>query len=567
MGRSVLNGQDSLGAAGALPAVVTLAAMSSIEEARDAAAGSRPGPERVAALNSLAAVLLENGEHAEALDVATEALAGARPLASDEVLIALYFRADSLVALRRGGEAVPDLVELLDRVRPRKLMYRTLFLRAATQLVNEHVAAGRLDEAAELAAEAAAVWRAQPDTETGIGVLGNLATVYERLGRTAEAARVHVDLLPLYREAGPRYEDALLDALSLVAVSYLDLGRADEAVALVDEAVERSRSLAPAVRSVQMTNRMVTLRKAGRLEAAVSAADEAIGYLRSDEARAVPNGATALAVALNDRAALYHHLGRHDEAVAAVMECVEHDVDLAAEDPDRHFARPAGSWQQTAVILRAAGRLDRALDAGREAVRISRLAAEREPDTGEQLLLNALLVHAQNLGVAASYAEGLPFAVEAVALARRLHGGQGADLEEALALAHDCHDHLDESAEAFAVTEQLVEVLRRSAEPDLVRYSGAANNLGFQLMKQGRLEDAVAVSAEAVEAGRRLGGDRLAIALWTFAEVRLAAGRELPEALAAIEESVALYEAAGLTQEAHGAGQMRTDVRTALAGR
>jgi DNA-binding GntR family transcriptional regulator len=57
----------------------------------------------------------------------------------------------------------------------------------------------------------------------------------------------------------------------------------------------------------------------------------------------------------------------------------------------------------------------------------------------------------------------------------------------------------------------------------------------------------------------------LALKLWSFAEVRLAAAEELPEALAAIEESVALYAALADESNARAASAMRADVLAALA--
>ncbi|MGH3910516.1 MAG: tetratricopeptide repeat protein, partial [Pseudonocardiaceae bacterium] len=107
--------------------------------------------------------------------------------------------------------------------------------------------------------------------------------------------------------------------------------------------------------------------------------------------------------------------------------------------------------------------------------------------------------------------------------------------------------------EALAATSEAVELYRRLAgvnpaafEPDL---ASALNNLGGWLSGLGRREEALAATSEAVEIRRRLAGVNpaafepdLARGLWGFAWVCSAGQVELPAALNAAEESVAIYE-------------------------
>ncbi|MGH4010806.1 MAG: tetratricopeptide repeat protein [Pseudonocardiaceae bacterium] len=128
--------------------------------------------------------------------------------------------------------------------------------------------------------------------------------------------------------------------------------------------------------------------------------------------------------------------------------------------------------------------------------------------------------------------------------------------------------------QALAATTEAVEVYRRLAgvnpaafEPDL---ASALNNLGMMLSNLGRREEALAATTEAVEIRRRLAGvnpaafePHLARGLWSFAWVRAAGQVELPQALAAAEESVGIYEALYRRLPQAFAGDLRGALTTA----
>jgi hypothetical protein len=103
--------------------------------------------------------------------------------------------------------------------------------------------------------------------------------------------------------------------------------------------------------------------------------------------------------------------------------------------------------------------------------------------------------------------------------------------------------------------------------------ASALNNLAMAMLEVGDPAAALPVTAEAVEVYRRVAAadnleqeDGLALGLWSFAEVREAAGLELPEALTAIDESVRLYEdlnrrSREWADELAGARQQRESIR------
>lgn len=398
-----------------------------------------------------------------------------------------------------------------------------------------------------------------------IAAVADRADVLQWRGKTAGEADARAEVVELLRAAGPGRDVALVRALGDLAAVRTELDQWDEAIVAADEAAALSRTLDPAVRVDALIYQMVVLRKAGRLESAAAVAAELIGLLRGSDAAAVPDGDGWLAVSLNDLASLSFNLGWHQQTAAPITEAIEIYRRLVDADPDRYRDGLGMACHNAATIFGEAGQLDRALDASGEGIRTGRRLVERDPVAGPPRLLEALLDHVTYLVRANRHAEGLPLGHEAVALARRLDAR--ADLALALGLLFDMPADLGQDAEALGAVAEAVEVFRRLADPDAAAYSSAANNLGFALMAAGRHEESLAATAEAVAAGRRAAVGELALALWTFAEVRVAAGTELPEALAAIDESVALYRSADLPAEVAGAAAMKAEVETALASR
>ena len=169
---------------------------------------------------------------------------------------------------------------------------------------------------------------------------------------------------------------------------------------------------------------------------------------------------------LNNLGGRLSELGRLEEALNATFEAVRIRRQLAKEHPDAFLPDLAGSLSNLGVDLSELGRLEEALDAASEAVEIHRQLAKDRPGA----FLPGLAGSLSKLGAALSK------------LGR---------LEEAL----------DAASEAVQIHRQLAKKHRDAFLPDL---AGSLNNLGGFLSRLGRLEEALDAASEAVQIRRQL---------------------------------------------------------------
>ena len=220
-------------------------------------------------------------------------------------------------------------------------------------------------------------------------------------------------------------------------------------------------------------------------------------------------------------------------------------------------AHRAHRLENLGLRLSMLGRWEDAVMASTEAVALYRRLAdtnrtEFEPDLAGSL--NNLSVLLSDLGL---HRDALAATTQAVDIRRRLAAVNPTAYEPGLAMALNNHSvvlsNLGRRHDAVAASNQAVEVYRRLAatnprafEPHLAR---ALTNLGADLSDLGRSQNALTVTTEAVDIHRRSAAAHpaafepdLARGLWVFARVRAAGQVELPQALTAGQESVALFE-------------------------
>ncbi|MBA2474154.1 MAG: tetratricopeptide repeat protein [Pseudonocardiales bacterium] len=225
-------------------------------------------------------------------------------------------------------------------------------------------------------------------------------------------------------------------------------------------------------------------------------------------------------------------------------------------------AQRAHRLDNLGLRLSALGRWEDAVLATTEAVGVyRRLSATNrtafEPDLARSL--NNLSVMLSDGG---RHCDALAASTQAVDIRRRLATVNRTAFEPGLAMALNnlsvVLSNLSRRAEALSASTQAVEIYRRLAatdpaafEPGLAR---ALTNLGADLSDLGRLPDALIVTTQAVDIRRQLAAANpsafepdLARGLWVFARVRAAGQVELPQALTAARESVALFE--GMVQQ------------------
>ena len=200
-----------------------------------------------------------------------------------------------------------------------------------------------------------------------------------------------------------------------------------------------------------------------------------------------------------------------EEALAPSQEAADLYRELAVANPAVYLPDLAGSLRNLGSLLSELGRGEDALGPSQEAVTTLRRLAEENP-----VVYLPDLARSQNVLCA-------------------LLAGAGR-WEEALAFCHEAAD----------LYQRLVEANRAVYLPDL---AASLRNLGSLLWEAGRREEALAPSQEALAIWRHLAVAKpvvylpdLAMSLWAFAWVRVRVGLELPEALAAVQDAILLYE-------------------------
>ncbi|MGW4378794.1 tetratricopeptide repeat protein [Kitasatospora sp. NPDC004531] len=366
-----------------------------------------------------------------------------------------------------------------------------------------------------------------------LGLNGLLPVASEALVRQAAGlARRLTERLREPAAADPeRYGLLLAAVLNDLSIRASHLGRAEESLAAILEAVELCRGFVaadPALHSVglavllgNLANELVEL---GRPEDALVAAQEGIALHRSlGEA-----GLAGLADALVSLSPVLAGLGRHEDGLAAVQEALDVIRRLAEADPSRHVRRRATATAQLAIRLGDLGRLPESAAAARRTVAVYRALAEAEPDAHLSDLASALGNESEAWRLLRRPEQGLAPAEEAAALFRRLaERNPDAHLPRLRTSLSVLSDHLHDvgrPAEALALAREAVAIARalHATRADLGRADLAAALVGLSrhLGEQRRIEEGLAAAQEAAELCRALAavrpavhGNRLATAL------------------------------------------------------
>jgi tetratricopeptide (TPR) repeat protein len=355
--------------------------------------------------------------------------------------------------------------------------------------------------------------------------------------------------------------------LNTHAVLLGDLGRREEALTAIEEAVTIRRALAqdrpdaflPGL-AASLNNLSIFLSDLGRREEALTAIEEAVTIYRAlaqDRPDAfLPN----LATALNNQSNRLWDLGRREEALTAIEEAVTICRALAQDRPDAFLPNLAMSLNNQSNALSDLGRREEALTAIEEAVTIRRALAQDRPDAflpGFALSLNNLGGCLSDLGQREEALTAIEEAVTAYrALAQDRPDAFLPDLAMSLSNQSNALSDLGRREEALTAIEEAVTICRALAQdrPDafLPRLAMSLNNQAAPLSGLGRREEALTAIEEAVTAYRALARDRpdaflpnLASSLNDQSEYLSGLGRR-EEALTAIEEAVTIRR--GLAQ-------------------
>ncbi|ETD90662.1 hypothetical protein U713_04780 [Rhodobacter capsulatus YW2] len=343
-----------------------------------------------------------------------------------------------------------------------------------------------------------------------------------------------------------------------------NLGSREAALAAAEQAVGLARRLtegdAETFRddlATSLNTLANSLSALGRREEALAVAQEAVDLYRA-LAAARPDAFTpALAASLNNLAASLSELGRREEALAVAQEAVDLRRALAAARPDAFTPNLATSLNNLANRLSELGRREEALAVAQEAVDLTRALAAARPDAFTPALAASLNNLAASLSALGRREEALAVAQEAVDIYRALAAARpdafAPDLAMSLNTLANRLSALGRREEALAVAQEAADLYRAlaAARPDAFTpdLAGSLNNLAAFLSDLGRREEALAAAQEAVDLYRALAAARpdaftpnLATSLNNLAGFLSALGRR-EEALAVAQEAVDLYRA------------------------
>jgi len=221
----------------------------------------------------------------------------------------------------------------------------------------------------------------QPDVR---GYLRDLAlalnhkyAALDRLGRHEEALIVIEEAVARYRDLVADDRDVFLFSLAMVlnnqSVALIAMHRYNEALTAANEAVAHleNRAARPdesVLLAMALNNQSIALASLQRNEQALKSIGKALGYYRAQFEDRHNEFLSSVANALNNQATALTALGRDEEALAAANESVAHHRTLFAAHPDVFRPNLAMALNNQAIALAAMKQYEHALMAASESV-------------------------------------------------------------------------------------------------------------------------------------------------------------------------------------------------------
>lgn len=244
-------------------------------------------------------------------------------------------------------------------------------------------ATGRRDEALVATAEALTLQRKLVEVEPAehlpdlARTLNSLSVYSWSMGRTSDlaASQESVDLRRRLAEADPAQRDVMARSLSNLGAYLGDIGRYDDALTAVEEAVELFRDLADTDTGAGLAdlaagshNLARALGAVGRWDEAVAAGQEAVTLYRRLARDRPATYSADLGKALNNLAVGMTEVGKRPDAVALLDEAIDLFRRVSEANTSSFLPDLAGALRNRAVDLRELDRLDESLAAAQEAV-------------------------------------------------------------------------------------------------------------------------------------------------------------------------------------------------------
>jgi Tetratricopeptide repeat len=383
-----------------------------------------------------------------------------------------------------------------------------------------------------LARAAAATFRqlaaaCPPGSEERGQNLIRLSNRLSELGRREDALAAIDEAVTACRQLAAARPDAFLPdlagSLNNQSNRLSGLGRREDALAAIDEAVTAYRQLAAARPDAflpdlagSLTNQSVFLSGLGRREDALTAINEAVTTYRQLAAARPDAFLPDLAASLNNQSLFLSGLGRREDALTAIDEAVSIRRQLAAARPDAFLPDLATSLTNQSGCLSGLGRREDALTAADEAVTIRRQLAAARPDAFLPDLATSLNNQSNRLSGLGRREDALTAINEAVTIRRQLAAARPdaflPDLATSLNNQSGCLSELGRREQALTAADEAVTIRRQlaAARPDafLPDLATSLNNQSGCLSGLGRREDALTAINEAVTIRRQLAAAR-----------------------------------------------------------
>ncbi|MEV7009354.1 tetratricopeptide repeat protein [Streptosporangium sp. NPDC051022] len=331
-----------------------------------------------------------------------------------------------------------------------------------------------------------------------------LALRLAQLGRREEALEAVTEAVTVHRSLAQAHPDVLLPdlagSLNNQSGRLADLGRREEALTAIEEAVQIRRALAQAHPGAflpdlahSLNNQSNRLSSLGRREEALTAIEEAVDLHRA-LALAHPYAFLPdLALSLSNQSGRLADLGRREEALTAIEEAVQIRRALAQALPDAFLPNLATSLNNQSNCLSSLGRREEALTAIEEAVTVYRALAQAHPDAFLPNLAHSLNNQSNRLSSLERREEALTAIEEAVTVYRSLTRAHPdaflPDLASSLNNQSAFLSSLGRREEALTAIEEAVQIRRALAQahPDafLPDLAGSLAMKGMILLQNG----------------------------------------------------------------------------------
>jgi len=364
-----------------------------------------------------------------------------------------------------------------------------------------------------------------PENPTGqrAGWLATRESWLSALGRKEEALTAISEAVTIYRQLAPAAPDAympgLAESLNNQSNRLSDLGRREEALTAISEAVTIRRGLVAGRPSAflpgfaeSLNNQSIRLSDLGWREEALAAISEAV-TIYGQLAQARPDTYLhGLATSLNHQSAFLSRLGRREPALAAVERAVTIGRGMAQSQPEAFLPSLAESLNNQSNRLSGLGSREDALTAINEAVTCYRRLVQARPGAFLPSLAISLDNQAARLSALARQEDALTAINEAIAINRAVAKARPEAVTTGLpnSLRSQCDilsglrrvtDALSAITEAVALYRQMAAAQPEALMPD---FAESLASLSAVLSGQGRDEEALTVIDEAVRILRAL---------------------------------------------------------------